>query len=308
MIEGMSQNMIIDPVPNNRSTLSHQLTQLDDKSSVILLKDFYEGKKRILTPPPFEGLIFMDPTGDMDGFTEFMQILRKSSPAAVVIAVVEKIGMDEMRRLISFGVDQILLRPFSAVQLGGKITAAVNFRKQVLNDEASMKGDTFDAKIKEISGNIFKINISGYLNENCELPKVLGQTKDSVVFIDCEYLKGINSVGIRSWILWLKDLEAQGFQRFEFENMHPPVLQQASFVQGFLPNSGTVNSFYLHYYCEDLDQEKEFKLVLGRDYNADRMMVPKIREEIVDSKNISYELDGSVQKLLKFFKGKIEFT
>ena len=86
----------------------------------------------------------------------------------------------------------------------------------------------------------------------------------------------------------------------------PSVSNRASLTQGFIPENGSVNSFYLSYWCEEFNEEREFKMVRGKEYSTTKMRIPKIREMVENGKKVFYEVDCPTEKLLRFYKGSVD--
>jgi hypothetical protein len=244
-------------------------------------------------------------TDDTTALRDFLKYARSKHPDMAVIALSENLSLEQMRSIITTGVDHVLLRPFTLDQLIQKIQAAHSFRSQVLNEKLPAARSAFTSKLEEITDNYYKVVFQGNLIENSVLPTVPEGAKDATLFLDCEHLRGINSIGIRSWMLWFKALQTKGFRNFEFDKLHPPILQQASFVAGFIPAGAIVNSFYLYYWCEEFDEEKEFCIQFGKHYGTTQMKLPKYFVESRDNKIVRFDLDQTALKLVKFYQGEI---
>jgi CheY-like chemotaxis protein len=306
--EEMKQAIVVDSNTNHRSSLMHQLSQTE-YSSNFQFKTLIEAQNKLLSLTLFSGMLFLTIENEASNLHEFLTYARSKHPNMPVVAVLDSVSLPQMRALIGAGVDQLLLRPFTLPQLLQKIQAAEGFRNQVLNDE--LKGspkNTFHSTMELINEKYFKASFLGTLVENSELPSIPEKAREATLFLDCDHLRGINSVGIRSWMLWFKALESQGFKSFEFDKLRPPLLQQASLVQGFIPKVSVVNSFYLYYWCEEIDEEKEFLISFGKHYGTTQMKLPKLMTEKRGQREVHFELDPSVVKFLKFYSGQIEIV
>lgn len=301
--------IVVDPNNASRSSLIHQLSFIT-KDSILQFSDLESARRHLLPEKPaFTGTVFLTFTESDETIINFMHHLRKVHPEAAVILISASISLDEMRSLVHLGVDQILLHPFNVNQVKEKLLSATTFRRQVLNENLAKPSTThFETRVGEIAPKYYRAALSGWLGENCVLPNVQPASADATLFVDCDQLKGINSVGVRSWVLWLKALSQNGFIRFEFENLRPPILQQASFIQGFIPDTGTVNSFYLYYWSDEIGDEKDFKVSRGKEFVNEQMKLPKFREEELNGSKIKYEIDPGILKFLKFYKGRIELV
>lgn len=304
----MSEAIIIDPAENNRVSLNHQLGLLGNYH-IHQYADFKQMRLNYPVLENYKGLIFLTLAEGADTVSAFVQEVRIKNPDACVILLTSGATLDEVKISVQLGMDQILTRPFSSQQLQEKITAAENFRAQVKSEALLAPNNTkFEAKVSSITDKFYRVSLSGWLTETYHLPEIEPVEKESTLFIKCDRLRGMNSVGIRMWLVWLKVLTTKGFIRFEFEDVLPSVLQQASMVQGFIPENGSVNSFYLTYFCETNNSEKDFKFVRGKDFSTTKMRVPKTREDVVQGQTLIYELDSVTSKLLKFFKGSIDIV
>jgi hypothetical protein len=303
---GMAHFVIIDPALNSRNILKHQLSQVMDYT-LLQFPTLNEARAQLMGRSPMKGVLLTSTTEGLPELTEFVQFLREEHKNMSVIAFVDSLSLDEMRSLVVCGVDQIMLKPFNLMQLKDKIIAAENFRQQVNNESLSKPtGTILRSQFEQVMDRLYKVTLSGWLTENCELPEIRPSSPGAAIFIDCDHLKGLNSVGVRSWILWFKALVTAGFNRFELENLRPAMLQQASMIQGFIPESATVNSFYLTYWNSDTDEEKEFRISKGKDFASDKMTLPKFHEVTVKGVKVRYAIDDSVKRFLKFYRGQIE--
>jgi DNA-binding response OmpR family regulator len=302
----MKQAIVVDANANNRSTLMHQLSQCEF-SSTFQFKTLSEAHNKLLGLTLFSGVLLCTIDGENPAVADFLRYSRAKHPNLCFIAIVDSLSLTQMRSLIGLGIDHVLLRPFNVSQLLEKVKAAQSFRNQVLSDtHQKSDNDTFEAPFERITDHYYKISLRGTLVEHAELPTLPLNLGSITLFVDCDHLIGINSIGIRSWILWFKQLESQGVQHFEFDNLRPPILQQTSFVQGFIPKNSVVNSFFLYYWCETLQEEKEFKIVYGKNYGTTQMRLPQYQIEMRGDQKCLFAIHESAKKLLRFFKGTIE--
>jgi hypothetical protein len=301
------KNWIVHHSDSYRMNLMQQLATINSDPTVSM-KDFEEASRRLTTIHTLDGIVFVPVLEDLKPLVAFMRLLRAMTQTTSVIALTESLSLDILRTVIDCGVDQVLVYGFSLNQLKEKIAAAEKFRQQVFEEnESNQKAESFSTQFEEISPSFYKISLHGHLAEISPLPKLTPSDKDgATLFIDCERLTGINSVGIRSWMLWFRDLSLQGFSKFEFENLHTPILQQTGLVNGFIPANGTINSFYLYYWDESTNDEEEFKFSLSPE--ANQLVLPRQKVVEKDGKKIIFRLDESSKKILKFYKGQIVFS
>lgn len=286
----------------------HQLSQCEF-SSTFQYKSLAEAHNKLMGLTLFSGVLLCALDGEVPGLHDFLKFARSKHPNLSFIAIVDSVSLSQMRTLVGSGIDHVLLRPFNVSQLLEKIRAAQAFRNQVLSDPyQTPEKASFNATIERMTDQFFKVSLRGSLVENAELPTIPFKAAQSTLFIDCDHLTGVNSIGIRSWVLWFKQLAEQGVVHFEFDNLHPPILQQTSFVQGFIPESAVVNSFFLYYWCEELQEEKEFRFVYGKNYGSQHMRLPQFQIELRGEKKLNFAIHESAKKMLRFFKGTIEIV
>jgi DNA-binding response OmpR family regulator len=303
----MNEVIVVDADVASRA----ELIQLLSNANFTRVQNFPSMKDtlvRLSTLNLNKAIFFLTMKEGFEVLGDFMQTLRQKNQDACVIMTVGSITDEDVRNIVQLGVDQILVRPFDMPLLVSKISAAQAFRQQVIQESLSRPNNsTFEAKVEVITEKFFKVTLSGWFGENCSLPDIRPDTKDNTLFLRCDLFRGMNSVGIRLWLMWLKELATKRhFIRFEFENVQPAILQQASMIQGIIPDTGSINSFYLNYWCEANDSEKKFKFVRGKDYSTSKMRVPLKREEVENGQALVYTLDNPVEKTLKFYKGQIE--
>jgi anti-anti-sigma regulatory factor len=115
----------------------------------------------------------------------------------------------------------------------------------------------------EKNGEKATIVMSGSIDEDTHLPKIDLSGIDSRIAVDLENVTHINSVGIRSWLEWFKTLGAN--KKFFFQRCPRSVVMQMNMVDGFLPPSSMVESFYVPFFCESCNQEILRLFKLGKD-------------------------------------------
>jgi hypothetical protein len=135
----------------------------------------------------------------------------------------------------------------------------------------------FEAKINR-TREIVKLTFSGLIDEDAKFPTFETRGVDKVV-IDLDGVKGINSVGIRTWLDWVTPLSNQ--MALFFERCPKSIVLQFSMVKGFLPDRATVLSFYLPYYCDKCDYEGSHLVVVGQNF----MIGPAGPSLLVDPKS-----------------------
>ena len=109
--------------------------------------------------------------------------------------------------------------------------------------------------IKE-DGNSALIELEGAINEDIVFDDLKGLNVDKLIF-DFDKVTIINSCGIREWINFLGTQESK---KIHYINCRQIIVEQVNMIYGFLPDNGTIDSFYAPYYCEDCDIEKKILL------------------------------------------------
>ncbi len=141
------------------------------------------------------------------------------------------------------------------------------------------------------------IEISGSINE-VFLHKSLQIPANKNVIIDFSKVTGINSLGIRHWIQWVRTYPKS---KYIFRSCPHCVVDQMNSVIGFIPEQCTVESFYVPYYSEESGEEVQVLYKLNQDYFENKGVVPK---EVKDSAGKKMELDIYPQKYFKFLSLK----
>src|SRR5690606_34581149 len=111
-----------------------------------------------------------------------------------------------------------------------------------------------------LNGN--NLSFSGNLDEEAHLP-VINAAPGSELIMDLSGVKSVNSVGIRTWLGWITPLSEQ--VKLVFDKVPHAVVLQINMIEGFLPKTARVNSFYVPIYSEAEDEEDQILLTVGKD-------------------------------------------
>lgn len=112
--------------------------------------------------------------------------------------------------------------------------------------------------------NAVLIEISGQIDEHANFSPIQSGKEVPLIF-DLEGITRINSVGIRTWMVWFAK-NAVG-RSVTFRNCPKVVVDQFNMVANFLPKNAKVESFYVPYFCESCSHEARVLLKAGVDFN-----------------------------------------
>ncbi len=117
-----------------------------------------------------------------------------------------------------------------------------------------MKGLT--AQLTRIeNGTIFAL--AGTIDEEADFGTLeIGDSK--LLIFDLQKVTRINSIGIRSWIIWFNQFSQE--VKIIFRNCPKSIVDQFNIVENLLPSNALVESFYVVFYCERCDSEKPLLL------------------------------------------------
>ncbi len=108
------------------------------------------------------------------------------------------------------------------------------------------------------------VALIGIINEDADLLFQRIQSdiaNDPVVVIDFAQVQGINSLGVRSWVTFLRNIEEK--KEVIFVHCTPDIIMQINMVPSFLVKS-TIESFFVKYVCDTCNKEEK-KLILKKD-------------------------------------------
>ena len=137
--------------------------------------------------------------------------------------------------------------------------------------------------IKEVSPQLTTLTVSGYVNEHARFPAVDFAAQ---IQIDLKGVTGLNSIGTRSWLLWVKN----GLPEVPISVTHAPTLFVKMFgeVQGTLADRIRVDSFYVPFYSEDSGERIDALFERGKNFDEKGQLT---YPQLIDSKGVALELD-----------------
>lgn len=302
---------VVDSSSTNRLSLVTQLKLLESRVQTEEYSNIAECLERWKSRAGAADVrcVFLSIEEGPQRCSEFIAACAELNKNVFFIATGSEIGTEDLRALISSGVSQVLLRPFDDRMLSQKMVLADQFQKQILKEAQFIPAiNEFSTQIEQISGQVYVIHLHGWITANSALPDIVPELPKAKLFMDCEGLSGLNSIGVRKWLFWIKDLEKNGFAAFEFENVRPRVLNHVNTLAGFRPPTGQINSFYLVYDSDRVELEKEFKFRRDQDFDNETMALPALIEIMHDGHLTPLALDPLYKSQLLFYKGKINMV
>ncbi|OFZ15938.1 MAG: hypothetical protein A2Z20_10800 [Bdellovibrionales bacterium RBG_16_40_8] len=137
---------------------------------------------------------------------------------------------------------------------------------------------TIDIKTHKTADDVI-IELSNDLSETMSLPNIKPLLSQRVIF-ECENIKYINSEAVQLWAHWLSKLDER--IQIVFRKTPPRVVDYFNIIDGFLPTSATVESFFVPYECEKCEHVELYLAQRGKDYidssagEAVQINLPKI--------------------------------
>jgi hypothetical protein len=158
---------------------------------------------------------------------------------------------------------------------------------------------SFTVKTSEKEGKTL-LQFCGQIDEEATFPEVNDSGKE--VFIDLKEVSSINSIGIRSWILWFAKMQTT---TFNFINCPKALVMQMNMVEGFLPEKSNVISLNVPFFCEDCDKEIEKLFVVGKEIQVigDQVSL-KYDKTLICESGCNPELDVNESKFFRFLLSK----
>lgn len=139
------------------------------------------------------------------------------------------------------------------------------------------------------------VRMAGTIDEDVDFSQ-FNLAGSPAIDVELSGLKSINSCGIREWIKWMGT--ASGAQ-ISFSNCPKVIVDQINMVDGFLPATGKVNSFYVPYYNDDAGSEKNVLFRYGTEFTDSSVTPPA---SVKDEEGNDMEMDVIESKYFKFIK------
>lgn len=145
--------------------------------------------------------------------------------------------------------------------------------------------------LKEIDHGIWRLEISGQINEQSIFPKLEGHPVSRMI-VNLTDVPNANSMGILHWIRWWKDISKRNpAMSFQFENLRMPLLSCASVVAGFLPEKSEILSFYLPYHNESEGVDTQELQKKGVHYDDQFIHLAERIKRSHEGRELEFELD-----------------
>lgn len=158
---------------------------------------------------------------------------------------------------------------------------------------------SFEVKKGEVDG-LTLFHFCGQIDEEAVFPS-LGELGAQTV-IDLKEVSAINSVGIRSWIMWFGNFTGT---HFIFINCPKALVMQMNMVEGFLPEKSEVRSLEVPFFCEDCDQEKNVLFYVGKEILFENGQVKlNFDRSTICKDGCDPELDVSEIKFFRFLTAR----
>ena len=142
------------------------------------------------------------------------------------------------------------------------------------------------------------MRVSGKLNETAEFD-MIRLPKSNSLEIDLVDLTFINSMGIRIFKDWVHKLEVP---ELRFSYCPRIFIDQVNMVAEFIPKGSKIQSFYVPYYNEHSDEEKNVLFIRDEHFKLEDGE-PEINPPAVkDSKGQDMEIDILPEKYFAFIK------
>ncbi|MBX9703034.1 MAG: hypothetical protein K2X39_02655 [Silvanigrellaceae bacterium] len=108
------------------------------------------------------------------------------------------------------------------------------------------------------------VNLIGLINEDADITfqnllTLISEYKK--IYFNFSQVKSINSLGVRSWVTFLRMIEAE--REIIFQECTPDVIMQINMIPSFL-GKALVETFYVRYVCEVCEKETENLLYVNQ--------------------------------------------
>ncbi|MDG0816160.1 hypothetical protein [Bdellovibrio svalbardensis] len=153
-----------------------------------------------------------------------------------------------------------------------------------------------DVKIEKAADKLV-VQMAGTIDEDVDFSQ-FNLAGNPAVEVELSNIKSINSCGIREWIKWIG---TAGSAAVTFNNCPKVIVDQINMVDGFLPATGRVQSFFVPYYNDDAGSEKNVLFRYGTEFSDGGVTPPAA---VKDDDGNEMEMDVIESKYFKFLNKK----
>jgi anti-anti-sigma regulatory factor len=139
-----------------------------------------------------------------------------------------------------------------------------------------------------------KITLKGIIDEDADFSSL--KNLSGQITINFKEVTSINSLGIRTWVNFLKQVEQS---EISFEECPPIIVRQMNMVPSFVGKS-TIKSVFVPYVCEECESEKLVK-VESNQFSGGKISVQESMP-CTSCKKGEMELDGNPKQYFAFAK------
>lgn len=144
-----------------------------------------------------------------------------------------------------------------------------------------------------------KIEFSGNLeNDEATLSNLAFDDQTDIQLI-LKDLKGINSLGVRTFINWHKGLS---YKSMTIVQAPKCFIDQANMVEGFIPIRSKIKSFQVPYFSEETEQETNVTFDIGVNYYVMDQQWKFSFPQVLDKKNNPMEMDVQPERYFSFLR------
>jgi anti-anti-sigma regulatory factor len=149
---------------------------------------------------------------------------------------------------------------------------------------------------KQQSGQDTIVTLVGHIDEDAVFSSIDIAAAPKVV-VDMDGVSAINSCGIREWVKWIRTANATA--AITFRKCPKVIVDQINMVEGFLPKSAKVESFYVPYFADASGNEKMILFRDGTEFKGSEVHAPK---DVKDDDGEPMEMDVIEAKYFKFLQ------
>ncbi len=158
------------------------------------------------------------------------------------------------------------------------------------------------ASTVQTSGPVTELSLAGVIDEQSDFNSFQIPSGTQKLVINMKDIRLLNSVGLRSWVLWAKTLRS--IPVIALKNCPGVVVHQMNILDGFIPLQAVVESFEVPYHCESCEHGESLWLERGKDFfeqtadTAARIQAPE--EKPCPACGAVMEMDASPRKYFRF--------